>query len=119
LCYALSREGKRKGLDVAPVVLVLDRLRNSSVAVQCLIWLDVHSLHDCNQEAKIVPDSYFYCDQLLQEIDLKDEWNKFLVAEAENNVKVFNFCRYPFLLSISAKLQLLQEEFRKKKQLQV
>lgn len=104
LRFAFSREGRRADVDPTPSVLVLQ------------------SLFQCNRDAEIVPRELFYCPFLAQAVDLTTEWGKYLEAEAAPEIsssrRMFNWMRFPFLIDLVAKEQILRLDFVQRQQRQ-
>lgn len=93
LSYAL--QNTRLRLDPSPVTLVLN------------------SLYECNHSTagSIVPDDAFYNAALEESVDLIADCEAYLSEKREKlNSVVFRFCRFPFLLPLSAKNRILQHE---------
>ena len=57
----------------------------------------------------VIPDAYFVNEALNNSLDFVTERQKFLSAHREQqNANVFNYLDYPFLISVSAKQELLK-----------
>ncbi len=63
----------------------------------------------------VIPDAYFVNEALNNSLDFVTERQKFLSAHREQqNANVFNYLDYPFLISVSAKQELLKMDFAHK-----
>jgi ubiquitin-protein ligase E3 A len=95
LSYALTN--KVIHLDPSPVTLVLK------------------SLYDCNNSTseRIVPNGYFYNDVLEKSINIISEYDSYVRNQLDNpNNTIFNFCRFPFLLNLTLKHQLVSYDVK-------
>lgn len=66
------------------------------------------SLFECNKEAKIVPNEYFYNISILKKYNINEEWNRYKTSDLKT---VFNICAYPFLIPLETKNELMLSDF--------
>lgn len=82
--------------------------------------MNIHRLHQCNEESDILPAAMFYNEQLSLHkgksqgsVNMLEEWHKHKSAPA--NSKVFNFWDYSFLINDTTKHEIIQYDFAQSK----